>query len=59
MAIFFIISGVALWLLIILVMLYFLYDDIKYRIKMHNRYKEAFQELDKQEKEIMSKLNEE
>lgn len=52
---FFIISGVTLWSLIILVMLYFLYDDIKYRIKMHNRYKKAFQELDKQEAEYNAK----
>jgi uncharacterized membrane protein len=54
---FFIISGVTLWSLIILVILYFLYDDIKYRIRMHKHLK-AFQELDKQEKEIMSKLKE-
>jgi len=52
---FFMISGIVLWALIILVVLYFFYDDIKYRIKMHNRYKKAFQELDKQEAEYNAK----
>lgn len=52
---FFMISGIVLWALIILVVLYFLYDDIKYRIKMHNCYKKAFQELDKQEAEYNAK----
>ena len=58
MTTFFIISGVTLWSLVILIILYFVYDEIKYKIKMHNLYKKALQELDEQEKEIMSKLKE-
>ena len=58
MTTFFIISGVTLWSLVILIILYFVYDEIKYKIKMHNIYKKALQELDEQEKEIMSKLKE-
>lgn len=42
-----------LWALIITFVLYFLYDDIKYRIRMHKLYKKAFQELDEQEKETI------
>ena len=53
---FFIISGIVLWALIITFVLYFLYDDIRYRIRMHKIYKKALQELDEQEKEIMDKL---
>ena len=55
---FFIFSGMVLWSVIILSALYLLYNEIRYRIKMHKLYKEAFQELDKQEKEIMDKIKE-
>ena len=56
---FFIISGIVLWSLIILFILYILYAEIKYRIRMHKLYKKALQELDEQEKEIMDKLRKE
>lgn len=56
---FFIICGIVLWALIITFMLYFLYEEVKFRIRMHKLYKKAFQELDEQEKEIMDKLKEE
>ena len=56
---FFIISGVVLWSLIIMFILYVIYDEIKYRIEMHKLYKKALQELDEQEKEIMDKLKKE
>lgn len=56
---FFIISGIVLWALIITFVLYFLYDEIRYRIRMRKLYKKALQELDEQEKEIMDKLKEE
>ena len=59
MKIFFIYSGMMLWSLIIMSLLYFLYDEIRHRIKMHKLYKKAIQELDEQEKEIMDKLKEE
>ena len=55
---FFIISGVALWALIITFVLCILYNEIKYRIRMHKLYKKALQQSDEQEKEIMGKLKE-
>jgi hypothetical protein len=56
---FFIISGIVLWSLIILFILYILYAEIKYRIRMNKLYKKALQELDEQEKGIMDKLRNE
>lgn len=47
---FFMFSGMVLWSLIIMFILYILYDEIKFRIKIHRLYKKALQELDEQEK---------
>ena len=44
--------------LIIMFVLYFIYGEIRHRIRMHRLYKEALQELDEEEKEIMDKLKE-
>ena len=56
---FFIISGIVLWSLIILFILYILYVEIKYRIRMHKLYKKALQQLEEQERGIMDKLRKE
>ena len=55
---FFIFSGMVLWALIITFVLYFLYVDIRYRIRMHNLNRKALQQSDEQEKEFMDKLKE-
>ena len=46
---FLIISGIVLWSLIILVFLWILYDDIKYRLKQRKQYKKAMEILNSQE----------
>ena len=52
MKVFFIISGVVLWSLIFMFLLYFLYDEIRHIIRINNRYKK----LNELEKEIIDKL---
>lgn len=49
MKVFFIFSGMVLWSLIILFILYFLYDDIKYRLEKRKQFKKAMEILNNQE----------
>ena len=46
---FFIISGIVLWALIITLLLYLLYDDIKYRLEERKQFKKAMEILNSQE----------
>ena len=46
---FFIISGIVLWALIITLLFYMLYNDIKYRLKKRKQIKKAMEILNSQE----------